>query len=152
MEEVGLEDSYQQMMTNNDYYTAEEFDGAFNEFLTFLKDPNTAVDCFGSINDKGRKLASKRLYEMANKYRFLRFLIDKKTHFLHDSALICFWAAIETNTIVANWTGINLAGKIKLWLKAKIKAQQEKSASQGKRNVWAFLGRQGAEKQQKQES
>lgn len=142
------------MMTTNDdrYYSQGEFESAFNEFLTFLKSPETSLDTFEALRSQGQSLAAGKVYAMAQKYRFLRFLIDRKTQLLHDCALIGIFAACETNAIVMNWTGISLAEKGKLWLKGKIKARQQAAQAQGKRSVWGFLGRRAAEKPQKPES
>ena len=71
-------------MTNSQFYTQEEFNQCFNDFLTFLKSPEVASDTFGNIHEKGQAIASKRVYELAQKYKFLRFLIDKNTHLLGD--------------------------------------------------------------------
>ena len=141
------------MMTNNErYYTQEEFQDVFKNFFEFLENPQTAGDVFGTIEQKGRNLAAGRVYDMAKKYRWLNWLIDKQTAVLHDVALISIWAAVETNTIVLNWTGISLFQKVQIWLKSKIKTKAEQAAKEGKRSVWGFLGRRAAEKQQKQES
>ena len=141
------------MMTNSDrYYTQDEFKDVFKSFFEFLENPQTAGDVFGTIEEKGRNLAAGRVYEMAQKYRWLNWLIDKQTAVLHDCALISIWAAVETNTIVLNWTGISLFQKVQIWLKSKIKTKAEQAAKEGKRSVWGFLGRRAAEKQQKPEN
>lgn len=138
------------MMTSDDrYYSPGEFETAFNEFLTFLKSPQTSLDTFEALRSQGQSLAAGKVYKMAQKYRFLRFLIDRKTQLLHDCALIGIFAACETNAIVLNWTGISLAEKGKLWLKGKIKARQQAAQAQGKRSVWGFLGRRDVVKQPK---
>ena len=137
---------------NDRYYSKEEFQDVFNSFFDFLKDPNAAADCFGTIQDKGRKLAAGRVFELAQRYKWLNWLIDKQTMIIHDVALISIWAAVETNTIVLNWTGISIFEKGRLWLKTKIKAKAEEQAKQGKRGVLAFLGRRDPEKQQKHEN
>ena len=144
----------QQTTTINDgrFYSKDEFQEVFNSFFDFLKDPNAAADCFGTIQDKGRTLAAGRVYEIAQKYRWLNWLIDKQTMLIHDVALISLWAAVETNTIVLNWTGISIFEKGRIWLKSKIKQKAEEQAKQGKRGVLAFLGRRDPEKQQKQEN
>lgn len=141
------------MTTNDDrYYSKGEFEAGFNEFLTFLKNPQTSLDTFEALRAEGQTLAAGKIYQMAQNYRFLRFLIDRRTQLLHDFALISIFAAAETNAIVLNWTGISLAEKGKLWLKSKIKARQQAAQQSGKRSVWGFLGRQAAEKPQKPEN
>lgn len=140
-------------MTSDDrYYSQGEFESAFNEFLIFLKSPQTSFDTFETIRAQGQSLAAGKIYEMARKYKFLSFLIDKRTQLLHDFALISIFAGCECNAIVYNWTGISLAEKAKLWLRGKIKQRAEQVQKSGKRSAWGFLGRQVVEKQPKQES
>lgn len=134
------------------YYSKGEFEAAFNEFLVFLKSPQTSLDTFESLRAQGQTLAAGKIYNLAEKYRFMRWIIDRRTAIVHDFALIGIFCACETNAIVQNWTGISLAEKGKLWLRSKIKQRQEQQQAAGKRNGWAFLGRRGAEKQPKPES
>ena len=142
-----------EMTTTDDrYYTREEFEGVFNDFLTFLKSPQASLDTFESLRAQGQTLAASKIYDIADKYRFFRWMIDKRTALVHDLTLIGIFAAVETNAIVYNWTGISLIEKGKLWLKNKIKQRQQQQQASGKRSVWGFLGRRGAEKQPKPES
>lgn len=133
------------------YYTAGEFEASFNEFLNFLKSPDVSFDAFESLRAQGQQLAAGKVYNMAQKYKFLNWLIDRRTAIFHDFALISIFFACETNAIVQNWTGISLAEKAKIWLRGKIKAHAAAQA-EGKRKGWGFLGRRGAEKPQKPES
>ena len=119
-------------------------------FLTFLKNPATAADTFETVRAQGQSLAAGKIYEMANKYKWLNWLIDRKTRLLHDALLIAIFATTETNAIVLNWTGISLIEKGKIWLKSKVRARA--AASQGKRSVWGFLAPRAAAKQAKQEN
>lgn len=143
-----------EMMTSLDdrYYTQGEFESAFNEFLTFLKSPQTSLDTFESLRAQGQSLAAGKIYAMAEKYKFLRWMIDRRTALAHDLTLIGIFAACETNAIVQNWTGISLAEKGKLWLKSKIRQRAEQQQTTGKRSVWGFLARRGVEKQPKPEN
>lgn len=140
-------------MTSPDdrYYTQGEFEAAFNEFLVFLKSPETSLNAFESLRQQGQSLAAGKIYAMAEKYNFLRWIIDRRTALFHDLTLIGIFAACETNAIVQNWTGISLAEKGKIWLKNKIK-QRQLQKSPEKRSGWGFLVRRGVEKQQKQEN
>lgn len=147
--ETGLQICSETMTSDDRYYSQGEFESAFNEFLSFLKSPQTSLDTFEALRAQGQSLAAGKVYNMAQKYRFLRFLIDRRTQLLHDCALISIFAACETNAIVMNWTGISLAEKAKLWLKSKIKARQQAAQAAGKRSVWGFLGHRAAEKPQK---
>ncbi len=134
------------------YYTKGEFEAAFNEFLIFLKSPQTSQDTFESLRAQGQMLAAGKIYQMAEKYRFMRWIIDRRTAIVHDFALIGIFCACETNAIVQNWTGISLAEKGKIWLRQKIQQRAAQQQAAGKRSGWAFLGRRGAEKQPKPES
>lgn len=136
---------------DDNYYSQGEFEAAFNEFLIFLKSPQTSLDAFETLRAQGQSLAAGKIYKMAEKYKFLRWIIDRRTAVVHDFALIGIFTACETNAIVQNWTGISLAEKGKIWLRNKIKQRQEQQAS-GKRRGWGFLGRRDAEKQPKPEN
>ena len=136
--------------TNNQFFTQGEFEAAFNEFLSFLKNPATAADTFETVRAQGQSLAASKIYEMANKYKWLNWLIDRKTRLMHDALLISIFAVTETNAIVLNWTGISLIEKGKIWLKSKVR--QRAAASQGKRSVWACLAPRVAAKQPKQDN
>ena len=143
------------MTATSDTYTREEFSAVFNDFLTFLKSPDTSIDTFEAIRSQGQELAAGKIYEMADKYSFLHWIIDRRTAFLHDMALISVFIGCETQAIVYNWTNISLKEKITTWLKSKFKQriqaaqQQPKSA---KRFGWGFLGRRDPERPQKPES
>lgn len=153
LEEVGLP-NYSPTTTSDGIYSPEEFKDCFNDFLSFLKSPEVAADAFGNIHERGQAIAAQRVYELANKYRFLRFLIDKNAHLFGDLAIMSLWATIETNAILLNWTGINYLQKAKIWLNEKIKQKAAQSAAQSsdKRKGWGFLGRPVAERQQKPEN
>ena len=143
------------MMTTNNarYFSEDEFQREFDEFLTFLKNPQTATDTFETLRAEGQTLAAAKIYNMATKYKWLRFIIDRRTQVIHDALVLSIFAVTETNAIVYNWTGISIIGKFKIWLKGKVKQRAEVAQQQGKRrSVWAFLARQGAAKQQKQET
>lgn len=139
-------------MTTSNFYSPEEFAKNFADFLDFLKDPATATDAFETLHAEGQSLAADKVYNMATKYKWLNWLIDRRTRLLHDAALLSLFVAVESNAIIMNWTGISLFEKGKLWLKSKIKQRQTAQATSGRRSVWGFLGRQAVEKPQKQES
>lgn len=150
-ETVGLQ-TFSQTATSDRYYTKEEFQGCFSDFLTFLKSPQTSADAFEALRAEGQQLAAEKVFEMAQNYKFMRFLIDKRTRLMHDMAVIGLFMGCEANAIVYNWTGISLFEKGKIWLRGKIKQRAQAVQSQGKRSVWGFLARRGAEKQPKPES
>ena len=134
------------------YYSQGEFECAFNEFLIFLKSPQTSLDTFESLRAQGQTLAAGKIYNMAQKYSFLRWMIDRRTALVHDLTLIGIFCACETNAIVQNWTGISLAEKGKIWLKSKIQQRVQAQQASGKRSVWGFLARRDAVKPQKPEN
>lgn len=139
-------------MTTSNFYSPEEFAKNFADFLDFLKNPATATDAFETLRAEGQSLAADKVYNMATKYKWLNWLIDRRTRLLHDAALLSLFVAVESNAIIVNWTGISIFEKGKLWLKNKIKQRQTAQATSGRRSVWGFLGRQAVEKPQKQES
>lgn len=134
-------------MTSSQYYSKDEFAQEFNDFLLFLKSPQTSADAFEALRAEGQGLAASKLYEMAQKYKWLRFIIDRRTQVVHDTLVLSIFAITETNAIVYNWTGISLIEKGRIWLKGKIKNRAEAARVSGKRSVWGFLARRGAEKQ-----
>lgn len=141
-----------QTTTNDRYYSRQEFEKCFADFLDFIKNPNASIDTFETLRAEGQQLASGKIYDLASRYKWLNWLIDKRTQLIHDTLLIAIFATTETNAIVYNWTGISLYEKGKIWLKSKIKARAEKAKTSGKRSVLGFLGLAGAEKQQKPEA
>lgn len=56
----GLQPGCGEMTTSPDdrYYTQGEFEAAFNEFLVFLKSPQTSLDTFESLRAQGQTLAA----------------------------------------------------------------------------------------------
>lgn len=141
-----------EMTTRSKYYTQEEFAKQFDDFLTFLKSPQTSADTFEALRAEGQNLAATKIFEMAQKYKWLRFIIDRRSQIVHDALVISIFTVTETNAIVYNWTGISIIEKGKIWLKSKVKQRVEQAKTSGKRGVWGFLARRGAEKQPKQEN
>ena len=138
--------------TNNKYYTQEEFSKQFDDFLTFLKSPETSANTFEALRAEGQGLAVAKIYEMAQKYKWLRFIIDRRSQVIHDTIVLSIFAITESNAIVYNWTGISLIEKGKIWLRGKIKQRAEQARTSGRRGVLGFLARRGAAKQPKQET
>ena len=138
--------------TNDQFYSQAEFQKNFADFLDFLKNPATATDAFETLRAEGQELAANKVYDMARRYRFLNWIIDRRTRLFHDFILLSIFAATETNAIVMNWTGISLFEKGKIWLRSKIKQKQQQAAASNRRSVWGFLGRQAAEKRPKPEN
>ena len=153
-QQAGLENlpnGLPEMTTRSKYYTQEEFAKQFDDFLTFLKSPQTSADTFEALRAEGQGLAAAKIFEMAQKYKWLRFIIDRRSQIVHDAVILSIFAVTETNAIVYNWTGISIIEKGKIWLKGKVKKRVEQAKTSGRRGVWGFLARRGAEKQPKQD-
>lgn len=140
-----------EMTTRSKYYTQDEFAKQFDDFLTFLKSPQTSADTFEALRAEGQGLAAAKIFDMAQKYKWLRFLIDRRSQIVHDTIVLSIFAVTETNAIVYNWTGISIIEKGKIWLRGKIKQRAEQARTSGKRGVLGFLGLRGAAKQPKQD-
>ena len=148
-----LQTSYSEMMTSDSrYFSRDEFATEFNNFLAFLKNPATATDTFETLRAEGQELAAEKIYNMACRYKWLKFLIDKRAQVVHDVLVMSIFAVTESNAIVYNWTGISLIEKGKIWLRGKVKQRAQQAQTSGKRSVWGFLARRGAEKAQNQEN
>ena len=135
--------------TTKDFYEQGEFRAAFNEFLNFLHDPKAPGDSLELLAAKGQGLAADKIYNIASKYKWLNWLIDRKTEFFKDTMLISIFAVQEADLIGRNWFNVSIKEKAKTWLENQAK-QRIKSAL--KPSGWGFLGRLGAAKRQKQES
>lgn len=134
--------------TNSDYYSQGEFRAAFDEFLQFLHNPQAPQDTIEALAAKGQGLAADKIYNLASKYKWLNWLIDRKTELLKDTMLIGIFAAQEVEIIGRNWFNFSIKEKAKKWLEQQAK-QKIKAAL--KPSGWGFLGRLGAARRQKQE-
>lgn len=123
---VGLPDYSSTMTTSEGSYSRDEFRQNFNSFLEFLENPSAATDTFSTIVGKGRELSADKIYNLAERYSWLNWLIDRKTQALSDLLLVTIFVTFESNVIIQNWTGISYLEKAKLWLKNK--AKEKKSA------------------------
>lgn len=66
------------MTTNEGFYSRDEFRQNFNSFLEFLENPATATDAFSTIVGKGRDLSADKIYSLAERYNWLKWIIDRK--------------------------------------------------------------------------
>lgn len=123
---AGLPDFCPTMTTSEGSYCRDEFRQNFNSFLEFLENPSVAADTFSTIVGKGRELSADKIYNLAERYSWLNWLIDRKTQALGDLLLVTIFVTFESNVIIQNWTGISYLEKAKLWLKNK--AKEKKSA------------------------
>ncbi len=133
----------------SDIYTEEEFYDAFKSCFAFAGDVSH-LKSFAIRDDglegKGARCTSNRLYQLANRYKFLHFMIDRRSGWLADASLICLFVGMKANAVVEEATSLSLKdvlkGKMKSWL--RIKPSPAKLGGSG------FLGRLGLGKQAKQ--
>lgn len=132
-----------------DFYDKGEFRAAFSEFLEFLHNPQTPAETVEALAAKGQGLAADKIYNLASKYKWLNWLIDRRTKFVQDSLLITLFAYQEADAIGKTWFNFSIKEKATKWLenqaKQKIKAALKPSG-------WGFLGRLGVGKRQKAEN
>ena len=116
---VGLPDFSPTMTTNEGFYSRDEFRQNFNSFLEFLENPATATDAFSTIVGRGRDLSADKIYNLAERYNWLKWIIDRKTQAVSDLLLVTIFVTFESNLIIQNWTGISYIERLKLWLKIR---------------------------------
>jgi len=122
---AGLPDFSPTMTTTSEFYSRDEFRQNFNSFLEFLENPATATDAFSTIVGKGRDLSADKIYNLAERYNWLKWLIDRKTQAVSDLLLVTIFVTFESNLIIQNWTGISYIERLKLWLKNKAKQRKD---------------------------
>ena len=146
-EEIGLPTFSETTATTNSY-TADEFRAKFQSILEFLESPDAANDCAAELLANGRNLTADKIYNLASRYRWLNWIIDRRGQVLADSLQIAAFLAVESNLIVMNWTGLNLFEKAKIWLKNKAKERKEQMKNGQRRSLfgWVFSGHRAAAK------
>lgn len=146
-EELGLP-NFSETTTPTNSYTADEFRAKFQAMLEFLENPAAANDCAAELLNNGRNLTADKIYNLASRYQWLNWIIDRRAQVLADSLQIAAFLAVESNLVVMNWTGLNLFEKGKLWLKNKAKQRKEQLKNGQRRSLfgWVFSGRQAAAK------
>lgn len=146
-EELGLP-NFSETTTPTNNYTAAEFRDKFQAMLEFLENPAAANDCAAELLNNGRNLTADKIYNLASRYQWLNWIIDRRAQVLADSLQIAAFLAVESNLVVMNWTGLNLFEKGKLWLKNKAKQRKEQLKNGQRRSLfgWVFSGRQAAAK------
>lgn len=138
-------------ISDPDIYTEEEFYEAFKSCFAFAGDvshlKSFAIRDEG-IEGRGARCTSNRLYQLAGRYKFLHFMIDRRSGWLADATLIGLFVSMKANAVVEEATNLSLKdvlkGKVKSWLKIK--------QTTVKRGGSGFLGRLGLGKQPKPES
>lgn len=141
-------------MTTTTNYTPEEFRQKFAGILDFLENPAVANNCMQELILNGRNLTADKIYNVASRYKWLNWIIDRKTQVFADGLQIAAFLAVETNLIVMNWTGLNIFEKGKIWLqqKAELRRQAQKDGKRRTLFGWVFSGRQAAERPTEQNS
>ena len=105
----------------NDVITQEDFYNGFKSVFAFAGE-YTATNSLTiqSHEEQGARRTSDKLYEMALKYPFLRFMIDTKTTWLADASLIGLFVYGKPNAVFDEKTGYGLNkiifGRLGKWL------------------------------------
>lgn len=138
----------------NEIYSRDEFRNNFNSFMEFLENPDAATDTFGHLVGKGRQLSADKIYDIAGRYDWLKWIIDRKTQAVSDLLLVTVFLTYEGNLILQNWTGISYIERAKIWLKNKAKAKKEAIKNGQRRSLfgWVFSERLVPEKASKPEN
>lgn len=125
-----------------DVVTQEDFYNGFKGVFAFAGECTATKSLpIQAHEEQGARRTSDKLYEMALKYPFLRFMIDAKSTWLADVTLIGLFVYGKTNAVLEEKTGYGLNkiifGRLGKWLP--------------KRKGSGFLARLGLVKRQKQE-
>ncbi len=126
----------------NDIITPDDFYNGFKSVFAFAGEYTSTQSLpIQAHEEQGARRTSDKLYEMALKYPFLRFMIDTKTSWLADVSLISLFVYGKTNAVLEEKTGYGLNkiifGRLGKWLP--------------KRKGSGFLARLGLGKRPKQE-
>lgn len=126
----------------SDVVSRDEFYDGFKSMFAFAGEC-TQTQCLPiqAHEERGARRTSDKLYGMAVKYPFLRFMIDAKTTWLADASLIGLFVYGKTNAVLEEKTGYGLNkiifGRLGKWLP--------------KRKGSGFLARLGLGRRPKQE-
>lgn len=138
-------------ISDRDIFSEEEFYEAFKSCFEFAGDvshlKSFAIRDEG-IEGRGARCTSNRLYGLASRYKFLHFMIDRRSGWLADATLIGLFVSMKANAIVEEAAHLSLKdvlkGRLKQWF--RIKQTPVKPGGSG------FLGRLGLGRQPKPES
>lgn len=127
------------------YYTEEEFYQQFKSIFQFAGD-RTGIKSLPikDSEERGARITANRIYEMAEKYAFLNFLIDKTTSRLAETILMIQFLAFKSADIYKEKTNRKLGGD--LWAKIKKLIKRRKAQTDNELESSAQVG---AEKQLK---
>ena len=105
----------------SDTYTQDEFFDIFKsvfEYAGKITDTKSLpIDESNKIELSGARITSNRLYEMAEKYAFMRPLIKRNTSRIMETILILQFIGGKAQAVYKEKTSLNLGGVI--WKKAK---------------------------------
>lgn len=128
------------------YYTPDEFYEKFKSVFQYAGD-RTGIEALPikESEERGARITANRVYEMAEKYAFLNFLIDKTTSRLAETILMIQFLAFKSADVYKEKANRNLGGDLWQKLKRIIKRRKAQTDTESE-----YLDRQGAEKQPKQ--
>ena len=100
------------------FYTPDEFFEQFKSVFQFASD-RTGIQSLPikESEERGARITANRIYEMAEKYAFLNFIIDKTTSRLAETILMIQFLAFKSADIYNEKTNRKLGGD--LWAKIK---------------------------------
>ena len=132
----------------SNFYTQDEFYQAFKSVFQFGGDRlHIEALPIKQSEEPGARITSNRIYEMAQKYAFLRFIIDKRSTRIGETILMIQFLALKAGDVYREKTKANLGGA--LWQKAKGIFNRRRQATA---KDTAYSVPPAAEKQQKPEN
>ena len=130
----------------SNFYTKEEFYEQFKSIFQFAGDTLNVQSLPIKQNEEaGAKVTSNRIYEMAEKYAFLRFMIDRRSTRLGETILMVQFLTSKAGAVYMEKRNKKLG--VEVWKKAK---RIFRLGSKAKDT--ASLAQAAAEKQQGQDS
>lgn len=114
-------------MAFSNFYTPDEFYLTFKSVFQFAGD-RTGIQSLPikESEERGARITSDRIYEMAEKYAFLNFLIDKTTSRLAETILMIQFLAFKSADVYKEKANRNLGSD--LWQKIKKYIKHRKTA------------------------
>lgn len=100
------------------FYSEEEFYQQFKSIFQYATD-RTGIQSIAikDSEERGARITASRIYEQAQKYAFLQFLIDKTTSRLAETILMLQFLSFKASDVYAEKTKRKLGGDI--WQKVK---------------------------------
>lgn len=105
----------------NGVLTPEAFEKNFFQLFDIVGDlwdmPDFKINHDKPFEIAGAKVSAAKLYLMANKYKMLHFLIEPCGGWFGDTIAICCFAGAKANVACNRFTGKNLTGYFKRFMK-----------------------------------